>query len=113
MKLYKMSERTIKATPMLAAYRASGFKTTDMGRWCKWKELDYGRIQVKFDVYRVVNDMITVYLMCDSLDRVAAPMTESKEEVLGWLKEHGYKPEKQWYIEDYGMDEETWEEWNK
>ena len=111
MKLYKKSERTIKTEPMLSAYREGGFETTNIGTYCKWKELQDGRVQVKMTVYKVAGAM-TVYMMSDTLGRVAAPMTEDLDEVKAWLTEHGYKPEKQWYMEDYGMDEETWNAWN-
>ena len=114
MKLYKKAERTIKVGKLLGTFRECDWETKNLGRWCKWKELknDSGRLQVKFDVFEIKKDDITVYLMSDSLDRVAAPTTADKKEVIDWLKEHGYKPEKQWYLEDYGMDEETWNAWN-
>lgn len=113
MKLYKNSERSLKINDMLNAYKHMGFASKNLGRWCKWKELrDGGRLQVKLDIYEVKNDMITFYMIGDTLDRVAAPATESKHEVLDWLNEHEYKTEKRWYLEDYGMTAEAWNSWN-
>lgn len=112
MKAYKRSERVIKVTALLTAMKATGNTVKNIGEFCKWKELDNGKIQMKMEIYEINNGM-TCYIMKDTLGMLAAPVTENKQEVLDWLKGHGYKPIKDWYLEDYGMDEETWEEWNK
>ena len=113
MKLYAKAERTIRTNVMLSAFKKADFTVRRIGEWDKWKELSIGgRLQVKMTVYEIKNDMITAYLLSDTLERVAAPLADSKQEVLDWLKEKGYKPEKQWYMQDYGMSEETWNEWN-
>ncbi len=113
MKLFKKAERVLKVNNAIAAFKGNGFTVKEVGTWCKWKDLgDYGLLQVKMDVYEVKNDTMTFYIIGDSLDRVAAPVIENKKEIMDWLKEHGYKTEKKWYMEDYGMDESTWNYWN-
>lgn len=114
MKLYAKENRMVQASDMLNAMREAGYETKHIGEWDRWKELRVGgRLQVKIDVYEIKNEMMTAYLVSDTLGKVAAPLTEDKQEIMDWLKEKGYKTDKQWYLEDYGMDEEAWEEWNK
>ena len=114
MKLYAKENRTIKTATLLQVMRESGYTTRHIGEWDRWKDMrDGGRLQVKIDVYEVKNEIMTAYLVSDSLGRVAAPLTEDKKEVMEWLEEKGYKTDKEWYMQDCGMNEETWEEWNK
>lgn len=113
MKLYKKAERNLKVSATLKAFREIGYKTRHVGEWDRWKELsDGGRLQVKIDVYEVKNDIMTCYMLGDTLGRVAAQLTEDKADVMAWLQEHGYKTCKRWHIEDAGMTEELWNEWN-
>lgn len=117
MKLYAKSERTISTGTLLSTFRTAGYKTTNVGVWCRWKEYGGCKVQVKMTVYEVKANVpmacFTAYLISDTLGRVAAPMVENKQEIMDWLKEKGYKPERQWYIEDYGMSEETWDAWTE
>ena len=113
MKLFKKSERGLKVADMLHTFRECGYTTRHIGEWCRWKEIEYGRIQVKINVYEIKNPQKTAYMVGDTLGRVAAQLTEDKQDVMNWLAEHGYKTDKQWYIEDCGMDEDTWNEWNE
>ena len=113
MKLYKKADRKLNVANMLKAFKDCGFRSKHIGEWDKWKDLyDGGRLQVKIDVYEIKNEDVTSYMIGDTLGRVAAPLVSDKEEVMDWLKEHGYKRDKQWYMEDYGMDESTWNYWN-
>jgi len=113
MKLFKKADRVLDVSTILKAYRQVGFKTKHIGEWDRWKELSIGgRLQVKIDVYEVKDDKTTCYMLGDSLGRVAAPLTEDKADVMAWLQEHGYKTCKRWHIEEAGMSEELWNEWN-
>lgn len=113
MKLYKKDERKLQTAHIIKSFKSTGFTVKNLGTWCKWKDLgDYGKLQVKMTVYEIKNDDITGYIVSDSLGRVAAPVVPDKKEVLDWLVEHGYKTEKKWYIEDYGMTESDWNYWN-
>lgn len=113
MKLYKKSERLFKTAATLKSFRAIGFTTKHIGEWDRWKEIENGRLQVKIDVYEVVGNGMTCYFVSDTLGRVASAMVTDLQEVMDWLKEHGYKTDKQWYMEDCGMSEELWKEWNE
>lgn len=113
MKLYKKSERILKVSATLKAFKEIGYKTRHIGEWDRWKELSNGgRMQVKIDVYEVKNDTMTCYMLGDTLGRVAAQLTEDKADVMAWLQEHGYKTCKRWHIEEAGMSEELWNVWN-
>lgn len=114
MELYKKAERTLKMSDMVKNLKAFGYQITNIGTYKKWKDLkDGSRLSVSITIRKGVdpaqNDF---YLVEDTLGRVACPVVHSYNEVKEWLKEHGYKPEKAFYLEDYGMTEETWNEWN-
>ena len=114
MKLMKKAERTTRIWAMKKTAEKLGHKTTNLGEYCKWKNLsDGGRLQVKLNVWRFDMGAMKFYVVSDTLDKVATGYIENLGEITTWLSEHGYKPVEQWYKEDYGMDDETWEEWNK
>lgn len=113
MELFKKSERQIKASSMLKTFRTIGGTTKSIGEYMKWKDLSDGsRLSVSISVYEIKYEGQTMYLLEDSLGRVAAPVQENKAEIMDWLKAHGYKTEHKFYTEDYGMTEETWRAWN-
>lgn len=113
----KSADRLIKTQIFINSVKTGApqiqFKTID--RFIKWKELDGGsKVSVKFDLIRLYNtdNKATAYILSDSLDRLACIAHPDLEEIRTWLTKHGYKPEKDFYIQDYGMSEETWNEWN-
>ncbi len=113
----KSADRLIKTQIFINSVKTGApqiqFKTID--RFIKWKELDGGsKISVKFDLIRFYNpdNKATAYILSDSFDRLACIAHPDLEEIHAWLIEHGYKAEKDFYIQDYGMSEETWNEWN-
>ncbi len=115
MKMIKRSERTIKARHMIAGFKNFGGESKLIGEYSKWKELSDGsRLQVSYEIYSVsgVANSQTFYFMSDVLGNVASVATYDLGEVLEWLKNHGYKTTHDWYIQDYGMSEEVWQEWN-
>lgn len=112
MEFYKNSERNINARHIRKAFKATGYSVKEIGEYSKWQELrNGGKLQVTLTVYEIKSDN-TCYLIADPLDRVAAPLIPSKSDVMDMLKKAGYKTIKKWYIEDYGMSEETWKAWN-
>lgn len=115
LEIIKVSERKMKASEYFSVFRKCGWKTNHLGEYDKWKDLsDGGRLQVKINVYEIIdNNEKKSYAMVDTLGRIMNPFVLDKEEIYNWLKEKGYKPDKQWYMEDFGMSEELWEEWNK
>lgn len=123
LQLLKRKERFLKVSTFLQTMRQFNNKTEEIGEYTKWKELSDGsRLAVSVTVYKVTvderkyggNKVKTAYCMKDSLGfEMQKVLTEDLEEIKTWLKEKGYKTTKQFYLEDYGMSEETWEEWNK
>lgn len=117
MELIKKSERKTKIQNAFNTWKQLGATFEDEGRYMKWKEVSNGRMTVKFDVWkvRVVNKEFnidsTFYVFSDTLDRMAFNGEVTWGEVSAWLKEHGYKTEKDFYIQDQGMSEEAYEEW--
>ena len=116
MKLYKKSERIFKLHDVLKGASAIGYHTHRVGEYRRWKELpDGSRLSVKIDVFFIKNladPTIKGYVLGDTFGRLAAPIVPNKEEVMQWLKDHEYKTDKQFYMEDCGMTLETWNQWN-
>lgn len=123
LELLKRSERTIKVKSFLSTMRAIGNKTREIEEFKKWKELSDGsRITMSITVFEIAvdqskfggNGIAKVYCMEDTLGmEMQKSFTNDLNEIKRWLKEKGYKTVKRFYIEDCGMTEETWEEWNK
>lgn len=123
LQLLKRKERLLEVSTFLQTMRQLHNETKKIGEYTKWKELSDGsRLAVSVTVYKVTvderkygeNKVNTLYCMKDSLGfEMQKVLTEDLEEIKTWLKEKGYKTTKQFYLEDYGMSEETWEEWNK
>jgi hypothetical protein len=114
MKLYKKSERKMNIYDFKKAMKAGGFEAKSIGEYRKWKELHDGRVSVRMTIYEISRGGVAEgYVLADVLDRVACQIILNKQEVLDWIKEHGYKTDKQFYMEDMGMSEELWNEWNK
>jgi hypothetical protein len=115
--LLKKSERTLRTRDAFETWKALGATIQSQGRFMKWKNISRGRISVKFDIYkvRIVNEKFnldsTSYVFSDTLDRIAFNGSVSYDEVYDWLEKHGYKKEKDFYIEEQGMSEEAWEAW--
>lgn len=113
MVLIKKCDRK-KASIYIKAFKEVGIKVKKLQEYRKWKNLsDGGRMTVKMDLYEVNDGVGKVYFLSDTLNRKATKYIENVEEIYSWLEEKGYKKEKQFYLEDYGMDLETWNEWNK
>ena len=117
MELIKKSERNLKTQDVFNTWKALGATFENEGRFMKWKEVSNGRLAVKFDVYKVrivnkdFNIDTTSYIFSDTLDRIAFNGYASYGEICDWLKEHGYKSEKNFYIEEQRMSEESYNEW--
>ena len=113
MELKKKADRILKVQGMTKALKQTGAGTMrNLGTYCKWKNLPDGQLQVKMTIYEVKYSEGTAYFMADTLDRICTSLNSDLDDMRGWLREHGYKTEKKWYLEDYGMDEDTWNEWN-
>lgn len=114
MKLFKKSERKIRTADMINTWKVVGCHVKNLGEYKRWVELEDGKVSVSMTIYEAkAEGMPTGYFLSDSLGRVACQTVLDKQEIMNWLKEHGYKTDKEFYMEDMGMDEETWEEWNK
>lgn len=81
-----------------------------IGRFIKWKEQDDGsKIYGKFDLIRFYcpDNKTTSYILSDTFNLLACVAHPDLEEIYTWLIEHDYKAEKDFYIQNYGMNEET------
>ena len=112
MKSIKKAERNLKTRTLIAGLKDAGNEVKELGKFSKWVEVENGRMQWSNTVYEIKLNETKAYFLSDSLGWVASVINPDKADVLEWLNKHGYKPEKQWYLEDYGMDEETWAAWN-
>lgn len=115
MELIKRKDRALKAALVLRTFRSMGGTVKNLGTFMKWMELSNGgRLSAKIMIYELKGGASdkTMYLLEDPLGYVLAPLQENKKEVMDWLRDHNYKTEHKFYIEDCGMTEELWKAWN-
>ena len=110
----KRSERFIKSANFTKPIRDNGGTVREVGEYAKWKNIDeYGsKIQVSFTIVEMKVNENKGYFLKDGLGMVASYPTQDVNELKDYLLEKGFKPIKDWYIQDCGMSEETWKEWN-
>lgn len=117
MKYFKRSERIVKAMVLNAGIKSVGGIVKEVAEYSKWHEQDTGsRIQVKMFVIKAdfgkVNGTVGYYLK-DGMGMVASDIVTDINDIKCWLDDHGYKTIHDWYVQDCGMSEKTWKEWNK
>lgn len=114
LKIYKVSERVLKVSLMIKALKDIGSEVKQLGEFMKWKELDDGsRLSVSMTLYQIKTSDRVAYFFSDVLGRLACEAFLDVNDGYDWLRKHGYKTDHDFYIQDYGMTEETWQEWNK
>ena len=114
LKMYKRSERVLQVSCMIKAMRNCGSEVKNLGEYMKWKELENGsRISVSLTLYQAKTLDRIAYFFEDSLGKLACEAFVNINDGYEWLKSHGFKTDHDFYIQDYGMTEETWAEWNK
>lgn len=120
MKYIKRSERIMKDAAFNTGMKSVGGVVKEVAEYSKWHELQCGdhvgsRIQVKMFIVKVdlskVNGNIGYYLK-DGMGMVASDIVLDIGDIKCWLVDHGYKTIHDWYVQDCGMSEETWCEWN-
>jgi hypothetical protein len=109
----KKSERFIKAANFTKPIKDNGGTVREAGEYSKWKHIDeYRKVQVSFTILAMSANGNTAYILKDNMGMVASYPTQDINELKSFLAEKGFKPIKDWYIQDCGMSEETWKEWN-
>lgn len=109
----KRRERFIKADVFTKPIKDNGGTVREVGEYSKWKNIDeYSRIQATFTILAMSATAGTAYILKDNMGMVACYPTQDINELTSFLAEKGFKPIKEWYIQDCGMSEETWKEWN-
>lgn len=112
----KKSERFIKSADFTKSLHDAGATVKEIAEYSKWVELyNGGRIQAKLTIMCVDSRSIggnVGYYMKDNFGMVACYPVNDINEIKSWINAHNYKTIKDWYIQDYGMSEETWKEWN-
>lgn len=117
MELIKKSERNVNVESALKTYRQIGADIKSKGRFMKWKDCPNGRMSVHLDVYIVSIDSDELkahgqwYVLGDTLGRMAYSGQDNWTDIQNWLSSKGYKTEKDFYTQDYGMTEESYQEW--
>lgn len=113
MQYIKRSDRFIKAAAMFKTIRDAGGTVREVAEYSKWQDLRVGgRIQVTLTIMKMTNMGNTAYILKDNLGMLASYPAQDLAEMKTFLTEHGFKPIKEWYLQDCGMTEETWNAWN-
>ena len=120
MNYIKGSERLVKAAALNAGLKTAGGVVREVAEYSRWHELQNGinagsKVQIKMFIMKVdlskVSGFIGYYLK-DGMGMVASDSVTDINDIKCWLADHGYKTVHDWYVQDYGMSEETWREWN-
>ena len=112
MKYIKRNERYMKAAAMFKMIVDNGGTVKDVAEYSKWHNLPNGRIQVTLKIMKMEANVNTGYILEDNLGMIASYAEQDLNEIKSFLANNGFKPIKDWYIQDCGMSEETWKEWN-
>lgn len=114
MKYIKRNERFIKASTMFKTIADNGGSTKEIAEYSKWHNInEVSRIQVTLRIIKMEANGNIGYILEDNLGMLASYPTQDLTEMKGFLLNHGFKPIKDWYIQDCGMSDETWKEWNR
>ena len=111
MRIVKKSERKLDMATYLSVMRKVGYATQKIGAWTKWQETASGQVQLKKTIYKVWNDTAKAYIGEDNLGKVFFDAEPSYEEVISWLTEHGYQTERDFYLNELGMDADAYAAW--
>lgn len=113
--IIKKAERFCKVSSFTKVIKDAGGSVKEVAEYSKWHNLRDGksRIQLKMTIVKMVNGENVGYILEDNLGYLASYPAKDIEELKSLLKEDGYKPIKEWYLQDCGMTEETWNAWNQ
>lgn len=113
--IIKRAERFFKVSSFTEIIKDAGGTVKRVAEYSKWHNLRDGesRIQLKMTIVKMVNGENTGYVLEDNLGYLSSHPAKDVEELKSLLKEAGYKPIKEWYLQDCGMTEETWNAWNQ
>lgn len=110
MEVFKMKESPCKGSSFIKALKSGGMEIKSLGKRMKWVNCYGGRIGASFEIWQCKGrDVVSAFLV-DGCGMLRTRL-ENVSDVLGWLKDHGYVTEKEFYLAN-GMTEETWNEWN-
>lgn len=114
MNYIKRTERCIKASAMTKVIKDAGGNAKEIAEYSKWHSLNEGsRIQVTLRIIKLEANGNTAYILEDNLGMLASYPNQDLAEMKTFLVDHGFKPVKDWYLQDCGMTEETWNAWNQ
>lgn len=114
MNYIKRKERFIKASAMTKVIKDAGGTAKEVAEYSKWHNIDeHSRIQLTLIIVKMDSNGNTAYILKDNLGMLASFPTPDLDEIKTFLTEHGFKPIKEWYMEDCGMTEDTWNAWNQ
>lgn len=113
MQYIKRSDRFIKTTAFTKPIRDNGGKVREVAEYAKWHNIDEcSKVQVGFIILEIAVNGNKAYILKDSFGMMASYPTQDLTEMKVFLIGKGFKPIKDWYIQECGMSEETWKEWN-
>ncbi len=109
----KRNERFVKAANFTKPIRDNGGKVKEIAEYAKWHNInEHDKVQVGFIILEVAVNGNKAYILKDNFGMMASYPTQDLDELKTFLVEKGFKPIKDWYLQDCGMSEETWKEWN-
>lgn len=114
MNYIKRTERCIKAYAMTKVIKDTGGTAKEIAEYSKWHNINEGsRIQVTLRIIKLEANGNTAYILEDNMGMLASYPTQDLNEMKTFLTDKGFKLIKDWYIQDCGMPEDTWNAWNQ
>lgn len=116
MKYYKFNERFVKHSIVAKTFKSMGGKVGTHGEYTRWINISRGarvseQLTIKSYDLRSVGGSLG-YALVDNFGSLASDLV-TIEEIKAFLKDNGFKTTHDWYVQDNGMSEDTWNEWNK
>lgn len=116
MKFFKFNERVMSHTKMAKVFKEQGIIVGTHGEYTRWINLQHGskiseQLTIKSYDARPIGGCLC-YVLVDNWGKWASDLT-TLEEIKTFLKDNGFKTTHDWCVQDNGMSEETWQEWNK
>lgn len=91
----KLEKTRVSANHYFNAIKAVGGTAKCLSRYSQWVEVmrGAGSVKANFDLYELELYGTKSWILVDAFRRVATVQILDKQEVLNWLKEHGWNQE--------------------
>lgn len=102
----------MKEALMIKNFRDNGTSIKKFPTLHKMVKKEYFDIEYRYNIYEIKSDYGKMAIAFLAGLNMLMYKADSAKEITDFLKGKGYKTSKKFYMEDCGMPEETWNQWN-